>query len=84
MFLDRLELQERGLRVLKQIVEAKKAEQVSLTADIKELNDCLVAKNETVRSQFDIELLRGEIRSLTNEKAKLEIQISQSNIPRLY
>ena len=61
-----------------QQAEAKKAEIVSLKADIDELNKYLVNKKEPVRSQFEIETLKGEIRELVNEKLKLEMEISKS------
>jgi len=62
-----------------QQAEAKKAEIVSLKADIEELNKSLVDKKEPVRSQCEIESLRGEIRELANEKWKLEMEISKSS-----
>ena len=61
-----------------QQAESKKAEIVSLKADIEELNKYLVGKKEPVRSQFEIETLKGEIRELANEKWKLELDISKS------
>ena len=76
--LDRIRLQKKGFELLLQQAEAKKAEIVSLKADIDELNKYLVNKKEPVRSQFEIETLKGEIRELVNEKLKLEMEISKS------
>lgn len=78
MFKDHIWLQKKGFELLLQQAEAKRAEIVSLKADIEELNKSLVDKKEPVRSQFEIETLRGEIRELTNDKWKLENKINIS------
>ena len=61
----------------------KRATAVSLQADIDEMNEYLINQNEQVRSAFEIELLKGELRDLVNEKAKLEIQISSREFFKL-
>ena len=61
-----------------QQVELKQAQYISLEADISELRAYLVNRNEPVRSAFEIDALKSEIRDLTNEKAKLEFRISKS------
>lgn len=49
----------------------------NLKMDIRELNDKLVGQNTMIRSQLENEKLRGEIRDLTNEKARLEMKFNQ-------
>ena len=73
-------MQERGYSLLLDQVELKKSNLTLLQAEIIKLNQFLIEKNNPVRSTHEIELLRGEIRSLTNEKAKLELKIRQSNL----
>lgn len=73
-------LQKKGYDLLLQQVENKKIEYIALQADINELNSYLVKKAEQVRSAFEIELIKSQIRDLTNEKAKLEFKISKSKI----
>ena len=76
--LDRIWLQKRAFELLLHQAEAKKAEIVSLKADIDELNKYLVSQKEPVRSQFEIESLKGENRELANEKYKLEMDLCKS------
>jgi hypothetical protein len=71
-------LQKLSYQLLLEQYELKRSQIVSLEEDIKELNRILCARNQTIRSQFEIDNLRNEIRNLTNEKAELEIKISQS------
>ena len=73
-------MQERGYSLLSDQVELKKSNIILLQAEIFKLNQFLIEKNNPVRSTHEIELLRGEIRSLTNEKAKLELKIRQSKL----
>ena len=61
---------------------AKKANEISLRADIDELAN--VIQNEQVKTNYDIERLKGEIRQLTNEKAELETLISKSKSAILF
>ena len=75
---DRLLLQQKGYDLILQEVDAKRAEIVCLKDDIKELNEILLHKNEPIKSNFEIEALRKDIRCLTNEKAQLELMISAS------
>jgi hypothetical protein len=49
----------------------------NLKMDLRELNNGLVAQNTMIRSQLEIEKLKGEIRDLTNEKARLEMKFNQ-------
>jgi hypothetical protein len=72
---DRIWLQKRGFEILLQEAESKKAQIVTMKADIDELNKYLVSRKEPVRSQFEVETLRGENRELVNEKCKLEKEI---------
>ena len=71
-------MQKLSYQLLLEQYELKRSQIVSLEEDIKELNRILCARNQTIRSQFEIDNLRNEIRNLTNEKAELEIKISQS------
>lgn len=71
-------MQKLSYQLLLDQYELKRSQIVSLEEDIKELNRILCARNQTIRSQFEIDNLRNEIRNLTNEKAELEIKISQS------
>jgi hypothetical protein len=75
---EHIDLQQHGYDLLVEEVDKKRAEIVCVKVDIKELNDELVAKNEPIKSNFEIEALRKEIRALTNEKARLEHLISKS------
>lgn len=76
---ERLEFQQKGYDLLLQQVELKQAQYISLEADISELRAYLVNRNEPVRSAFEIDALKSEIRDLTNEKAKLEFRISKKS-----
>ena len=71
-------MQQKGYDLLKQQVEAKQVEIVSLQADLSELNRYLINKNEPVRSPLEIERLKGEIRDLTNTKFNLELKVNKS------
>jgi hypothetical protein len=77
---ERIELQKKGFDLLFQQVEAKKAEIVSLQADLSELNTYLIDKNEPVRSPLEIERLKGEIRDLTNAKFNLELSVNKCKL----
>lgn len=81
LFLERIQLQQQTYQYLLANHELKKSLAITLDEDIKELNQKLYElrlKQEMVRSQFDIDNLRNEIRNLTNEKAELELAISKS------
>ena len=58
-------------------VDAKRAEILCIKDDITELKESMLKHNEPVKSSFEIEALRNEIRALTNENAKLELSISK-------
>ncbi len=75
---DRIRIQENGYMLLKKQVELNAVRLDSKKIDIQELKDELKQLNEPFRSGFEIEQLKGDIRSLTNEKAELEYKISKS------
>lgn len=77
-------MQQLSFRLLYDQYELHNSHMIALEEDIKELNSILVNKNETIRSQFEIDKLREEIRNLTNEKAELERMIGRSTIINIY
>ena len=50
----------------------------AIRLDIEEKKSEFEVKQHEIKSAFEIEQLRGEIRALTNEKAELEIKIGSS------
>ena len=72
-------MQKISYNLLKSNFEKKSVQSRQLDEEIKELNHILLERNQTIRSQFEIDRLRDEIRNLTNEKAELELEISRSN-----
>lgn len=79
MLKERIEMQKISYNLLKSNFEKKSVQSRHLDEEIKELNQKLLDRNQTIRSQFEIDHLRNEIRNLTNEKAELELEISRSN-----
>jgi hypothetical protein len=64
--------------MLIQQAEMKKAQIVALEEDLKYLNNTIIKRKEPLRVPFEIEQLKGEIRELTNEKARLELETIKS------
>lgn len=74
---DRIEIQQMSYLKMKERLKLKTDLRDNLKMDIRELNDKLVGQNTMIRSQLENEKLRGEIRDLTNEKARLEMKFNQ-------
>ena len=81
--IERKRLQQKGYDLLNQQYECKRAELVSIRADIDQLSERMARQNLPVRSQHDIEQIENEIRDLVNENAKLETKISQSELSNI-
>ena len=75
---EKIELQKKSLALLKKQVESRKKENIELQKSINEFRTDLETKRQPLRSRNEIENLKAEIRNLTNEKADLELKISQS------
>lgn len=75
--LDYIEIQKMSYMKMKERLKLKTDLRDNLKMDIRELNDRLVGQNTMIRSALEIEKLRGEIRDLTNEKARLEMKFNQ-------
>jgi cell division protein FtsB len=60
-------------------IENHNATNVTLRADVDELKAKILSLNKQFRSDYEIEVLRNEISQLTDEKANLEMKISNSN-----
>ena len=78
--LDRIGLQVRGFEQLDERLKLKIESRNNLKTDIEELNKSIVNKQEQIRSQYEIEAIRNDIRNLTNEKAKLEMKYSKRKL----
>ncbi|RNA06142.1 hypothetical protein BpHYR1_052676 [Brachionus plicatilis] len=75
---ERIQLQQKGLELLKAKINSEKDEKKNFDKTISEIKNHLTTKRQQFRSHTDIENLRNEIRNLTNEKAALELKIIQS------
>ena len=71
-------MQRKGLELLQQQTEAKQAEIVTLKADISSLRIHIENKKEPLRSQFEIDTLKRDVRDLVNENLKLKANIKKS------
>lgn len=74
-----VDLQRRSLDKLEERLNLKVDLRDTLKAEKNEINNYLVDQNSCIRSSLEIERLRGEIRSLANEKAKLEQKYTQQS-----
>ena len=77
LYLEWIEIQQISFSKMKERLKLKTDLRDNLKMDLRELNNGLVAQNTVVRSQLEIEKLKGEIRDLTNEKARLEMKFNQ-------
>lgn len=74
-----IEIQKMSYLKMKERLKLKTDLRDNLKKDIRELNDKLVGQNTMIRSALENEKLRGEIRDLTNEKARLEMKFNQQS-----
>ena len=72
-----VDLQTRGLEMLDERSKLNRELRNTLREEKDALNSDLVNQNSCIRSNLEIERLRGEIRDLANEKAILEQKYTQ-------
>lgn len=81
---ERIELQQKGLELLKAQFNGKLQEKQNIEKVINEIRNHLTTKRQQFRSYKDLEKIRSEIRNLTNEKGELELIIFQSKHQKSY